>query len=84
MTLDLKKLTPAPWEANQDGYDGAWQVVSSDRWTFIGVGHHPQSGRATDKDEHEAADAAFIAMARNAFDGDPEALAWWEANRRRR
>lgn len=23
----------------------------------------------------------FIALARNAFAGDPEALAWWEANR---
>ena len=30
------------------------------------------------------ADAEFIALARNAFDGDPEALAWWEANRKRR
>jgi hypothetical protein len=28
--------------------------------------------------------ALFFALARNAFDGDPEALAWWEANRRKR
>lgn len=27
--------------------------------------------------------AEFAALARNAFDGDPEALAWWEANRKR-
>ncbi len=25
--------------------------------------------------------AEFIVLARNAFAGDPEALAWWEANR---
>ena len=30
------------------------------------------------------ADAEFCALARNAFDGDPEALTWWEANRKRR
>ena len=29
-------------------------------------------------------DSAFCALARNAFDGDPEALAWWEANRKKR
>lgn len=28
-------------------------------------------------------DAVFICLARNAFDGDPEALAWWETNRKR-
>ena len=29
------------------------------------------------------ANAEFIVMARNAFDGDQEALTWWEANRTR-
>lgn len=25
----------------------------------------------------------FVALIRNAFDGDPKALAWWETNRRK-
>lgn len=39
---------------------------------------------ATCRGKNEHADAEFIALARNAFAGDPEALAWWEANRKRR
>jgi hypothetical protein len=30
------------------------------------------------------ANLGFVALARNAFDGDPIALAWWEANRTKR
>jgi len=33
------------------------------------------------KYETEQANADFIVVARNAFAGDPEALAWWEKNR---
>jgi hypothetical protein len=66
MSLDLSKLTPAPWT------------------------YYPGGVYGPEPDEVDVAccaqgntDAEFIALARNAFDGDPEALAWWEANRRR-
>ena len=32
-------------------------------------------------EEDNLTDLQFAALARNAFAGDPEALAWWEANR---
>lgn len=76
--MDIRELSPAPWTA--------WQNIptGSNDWSgkacvgglpFLSVDRSP-CFRETD--------AAFIALARNAFDGDPEALAWWEANRRRR
>jgi hypothetical protein len=71
--MDLEKLTPAPWTCEE-----------GERLAFV-----TRSGRCIGsfgwwEGEDGNADAAFIALARNAFDGDPEALAWWEANRRRR
>ena len=76
MALDLSKLTPAPWEA--DGYGGtedSWDIGhpcldKQGREDFLYRGH-----------EMTKADAEFCALARNAFAGDPEALAWWEENR---
>ncbi len=59
MSIDLSKLTPAPWEAN-------------------GYMLYKPGGRSTDREE---ADTEFIALARNAFAGNQEALAWWEENR---
>lgn len=72
MTIELSKLTPAPWEASVS-YQ---QIVSADGTTVI----EASDGFGVVC----AADKMFIALARNAFDGDPEALAWWEANRRKR
>lgn len=72
--MDLSKLTPAPWHA--EPVDGIWDVTN---------------GPANDARERYSVledmtqnNAEFIALARNAFDGDPEALAWWEENRRKR
>lgn len=67
--MDTSKLSP--WEV-KPVFDGdkadAWELFSGD--TPIGFFEYPE-------------DAAFIALAKKAFDGDPEALEWWEANRRR-
>lgn len=77
--MDLEKLTPAPWEV--DGYNS-----DEDTWE---LGHPCVDKNGRDDflvrgSDMKKADAEFCAMARNAFDGDPEALAWWEKNRRRR
>lgn len=66
--IDLSKLTPAPWEASNDHYDLLWGVSSGGR-LFAGIAHDKDSGLATNDDSHEEADAVFIALARNAFDG---------------
>jgi hypothetical protein len=72
--MDLTRLTPAPCEAD-------------DTHLVSGRGVWPD-GRARTLREtagfakfNQAADAEFAALAWNAFAGDPEALAWWEANR---
>ena len=72
--LDLSKLTPAPWEVVTDASGGHY------------IPHHDHFPMLLPECEVDADLAAleFAALARNAFDGDPEALAWWEANRRHR
>ncbi len=72
-TPDLTQLSPAPWEAKD------WRVCSFPI-KGIAVVCDTANNQASRNDENKA-NAAFIAMARNAFAGDPEALAWWEANR---
>ena len=69
--MDVGKLTPAPWGNSTSG-----------DYVFGPTGY-PLLLAEDSNDEGEAA-CAFAALARNAFDGDPEALAWWEANRKRR
>lgn len=80
MSFDMSKLTPAPWVYN--GAIAVWTPETGDgQEKFIAA-----TGGSFDEWQAEGkeANAAFIALARNAFDGDPEALAWWETNRRRR
>ncbi len=78
--MDLSKLSPAPWKRG----DKTTQVDAGDvHADGVRVAQCWTSSFAPPVDE-AAANAEFIAIARNAFDGDPEALAWWEANRRRR
>ena len=81
--IDLTKLTPAPWRVTTPEQEGLSQHGSADgvriygsvdsQWVAdVGVGLN---------DPERVANAVFIAMACNAFAGDPESLAWWEANR---
>ena len=77
MSVDLNKLTAAPWAIGCGGWRvGAWKNNCK---VICDTGTSKAS-----RNEENAANAAFIALARNAFDGDPEALAWWEENRRKR
>ena len=82
--IDISKLSPAPWRdvvnpfgVPPDGTEGVFVIDSSGCW-IVTIGHHPVW---TAMNAHRRANAAFIALARNAFNGDKEALAWWEANR---
>ncbi len=71
--MDLTELAPAPWSVLYDAASGSW---------WIG---HPNGGPMLlcedDKDPACVAAMYFAALVRNAFAGNPEALAWWEANR---
>ena len=68
MSLDLSKLTPAPWvvcrETEEFGTIGM-PVVRMDDDDSIVVGHGSDWGPTTDNTE---TDATFIALARNAFE----------------
>ena len=81
MALDLEKLSPAPWtwvKHFPDCHvleDGSGEVVLDDG---------SASSEYTPRIDAGGDDANFICLARAAFDGDPEALTWWEANRRKR
>jgi hypothetical protein len=77
--MDLSKLTPAPWKV-----DCVLEESCPSHWCVPIIG--PNGGMAGHVygNESRMSNAHFIALARNAFDGDPEALAWWEANRNRR
>ncbi len=66
MGIDLSKLSPAPWFVNPRTGDLCHGDPNDDRDNYP----------IDDPDADE-----FVALARNAFAGDPEALAWWEANR---
>ena len=82
MTLDLTKLTPAPWQT------AGLNVIGKGRKTRRG--EEPCTiaaccnGPFAPERETAVANRDFIILARAAFSGDPEALAWWEANRVRR
>lgn len=75
--MNLEKLTPAPWhyKVSDCAYPHSVFGPSSCDGSSTSVAHSVWT--------HDRAptDMAFIALARNAFAGDPEALAWWEANR---
>ncbi len=61
MSLDLTKLSPAPWEWN-----GSWRVCHSAE-SRIGVVCDTATNNNSRTWENQA-NAAFIALARNAFD----------------
>ncbi len=69
--MDLTKLTPAPWKLRQD--NGSFYLeISPENWLMAEY----------DRPDGGGIDALeFAALARNAFAGDPKAMAWWEANR---
>ena len=94
--LDLSKLTPAPWKRvmltvcpevmidRQSEEVGVTEESYEDSGTFTDLRKYICRCECTKgKYEIEEANCEFIALARNAFDGDPEALAWWEENRRK-
>ncbi len=66
MTLDLNDLAPAPWTS---------------QWQMGGNGHNLRCEKGLVGKLFHMADLEFVALARNAFAGDPEALVWWEENR---
>lgn len=68
MGIDLDMLDAPPWTIQGD--------------VLVGPTGFPML-LAEDDTSHPMAALRFAALARNAFDGDPEALAWWEANRKR-
>lgn len=87
--IDLTNLTPAPWKVWKVCHDPDDQVDNDSLAIRAGDGAMvaeawPMVGDSVDGfDPAQQANADFIALARNAFAGDPEALAWWEENRTR-
>ncbi len=78
--VDLSKLPRAPWKQ-------LWNLDSEEppRWPSLCDSKNMCLGIGFDDDEPDnLAMIQFIVLARNAFDGDPEALAWWEENRNKR
>lgn len=91
--MDLSKLSPAPWECENHSEcsersvhafvtDANGKTLFDTLNSDVAVIHteHDEYG-AHYSDEQGRVDLGFAALARNAFAGDPEALAWWEANR---
>lgn len=76
MSIDLTNLSPAPFF-----YEGGEIFAGGNRYVSW-LPHDSPHGHEYSQERRDA-DGAFFALARNAFDGDLEALAWWEANRRR-
>lgn len=79
--MDLSKISPAPWVAVENPQcDSAMvcyvsqETVEDESVCCAGLDVYHDM-------EKVKVNAQFIALARNAFAGDPEALAWWEANR---
>lgn len=69
MSIDPSRLTPLP------------QRIVNEAGPFVATADgFPVMLSEFDNEE----DLKFWLLARNAFDGDPEALAWWEANRQKR
>lgn len=69
--MDLSKLTPAPWEVRKDDDSGTLFIPRPNGFPMLL------------EEQDDPVPLEFAALARNAFDGDPDALAWWEANRKR-
>jgi len=69
---DLSKLAPAPWAVKADHEHGGLFVASLEGFPILLPESDGPDGLAA---------LELAALARNAFAGDPEALAWWEANR---
>ena len=90
--IDLKNLSPAPWSVRPNEGD-PWGILRAGdgkpvmdaclesripaEYETMPYGPERHAGPP-----EIAANAAFVALARNAFEGDPEALAWWEQNRK--
>ena len=73
MALDLEKLS-LPWRTYNSGSCDYIAGAGSDYPLLL-----PE-----DEGEKCRAAVAFAVLASQAFDGDPEASAWWEANRKKR
>ena len=81
--MDLSKLTPAPFEVVS--IDGAHIQAAFEGCAGLCVQQVDEhGGHVAFLFEDNRDTAEFFVMARNAFDGDQAALAWWEANRVRR
>ncbi len=93
ISIDVKRLTPGPWEMDRHdqravdtvytavhGHDGKqlFDTCNSER---MEIEDNSDEDGPHYNDRIGEANLAFAALARNAFLGDPEALAWWEANR---
>jgi hypothetical protein len=81
--LDL--LTAAPWQ-KCGAHDGACPCLllwsrTADVAILSGITEKTPHFEEGVSEEAAQTNLAFAAIARNAFDGDPEALAWWEAHR---
>ncbi len=75
--IDLSRLTPAPWEIKAiPGIPNAIYIPKS--------GGFPMLLPEDDDSPEDVTALQFAALARNAFAGNPEAMAWWEQNRTRR
>jgi hypothetical protein len=70
MSIDVSKLPAAPW-----------QYIPGDDGGIVGnINGYPVL-LAEDDTPSGVASLQFVALARNAFAGDLEALKWWEAHR---
>lgn len=76
--MDLSNLTPAPWEL----VNGAI-ITSRDGELYTALISFYPPADPQPRHPNQETDLKFIALARNAFDGDSKAFAWWEENRRK-
>ena len=85
MSIDLSKLSPAPWWADNRGRsidEFHHVVIDRDGKILFDTLNSDAAKKGVSRwDEQGRIDLEFVALARNAFAGDPEAKAWWEANR---
>lgn len=81
--IDLTKLTPAPFEVVPIDGKSIEAAFTGTQALVVQTVDHEDGKHVAFFFSDSPTDAAFFAMTRNAFAGDPEALAWWEANRNR-
>jgi hypothetical protein len=73
----LSRLSAAPWTHHDDG-----EITAGNGGCIAQIQYHGNTNTVARTGEaFNSADGDFIVLARAAFAGDPEALAWWEANR---